>query len=451
MRKLLCLILCVPLLATAQIKKGINFQEALTWDQVKAKAKSENKYIFLDCFATWCGPCKKMDKEVYTNDTVASFFNDKFISVKVQMDQTKNDGPTIRSWYSDAVFIGQSYRVLAYPSYIFLNPEGVIVHKETGVKAPSEFISIAELAISPGKVYNDPYARYDSLVMDYKQGKKNYAAMLYMIKASEELYDTAINKQLRHDYNDYLLNLRDQQLYTKENIEYISSFISSKSRFFHLFHPDGRKIDEAINEKGYAQKIVDQVILYETVIPFLQIEPGVMQLGGKVEKKPEPDWKELFEKIKSRYSKDYAERNLLEARILWNEQQKNYSEWIKYSILKFQDYGIDTSDIRMPLKINKVAWEIFERSSDKKEIRTALQWMEIAMKRIYNFHPSLKAGITDTYACLLYKSGKREEAIQWEEKALKILTTDAPNEPLIADFKDKLEQMQKGKPTWIVE
>ena len=70
---------------------GIRWTEGLTWEQVKQKAKQENKYIFLDCFATWCAPCKKMDLDVYTNDTVGSYFNEKFISVKVQMDKTKKD------------------------------------------------------------------------------------------------------------------------------------------------------------------------------------------------------------------------------------------------------------------------------------------------------------------------------------------------------------------------
>src|SRR5205807_219920 len=92
MKRLLCsLIMYLPLLILAQENTGIKWTEGLTWEQVKEKAKKENKYIFLDCFATWCGPCKLMDKEIYTNDTVGSYFNDKFISVKVQMDKAKND------------------------------------------------------------------------------------------------------------------------------------------------------------------------------------------------------------------------------------------------------------------------------------------------------------------------------------------------------------------------
>jgi thioredoxin-related protein len=37
------------------------------------KAKKEQKLIFLDLYTSWCVPCKKLAKEVFTNDTVADF------------------------------------------------------------------------------------------------------------------------------------------------------------------------------------------------------------------------------------------------------------------------------------------------------------------------------------------------------------------------------------------
>jgi thiol:disulfide interchange protein len=50
--------------------QGLKFETGLNWEQVKQKAKAENKLIFLDVMATWCGPCKYMDANVYPNDTV---------------------------------------------------------------------------------------------------------------------------------------------------------------------------------------------------------------------------------------------------------------------------------------------------------------------------------------------------------------------------------------------
>src|SRR5438105_903166 len=64
MKKTLLLIMFVPILIYAQKGyKGIKFTEGISWEQVKAKAKAESKYIFIDAYATWCGPCMKMDKK----------------------------------------------------------------------------------------------------------------------------------------------------------------------------------------------------------------------------------------------------------------------------------------------------------------------------------------------------------------------------------------------------
>src|SRR5690349_7699291 len=99
LKKLLCLsFICVPVFLYAQ--NGIQWTDGMTWDQIKAKAKAENKFIFVDAYATWCGPCKKMDKEVYPSTKVGGVLNPKFVSVRIQMDQTKKDNDQVKSWYS---------------------------------------------------------------------------------------------------------------------------------------------------------------------------------------------------------------------------------------------------------------------------------------------------------------------------------------------------------------
>src|SRR5687768_11107058 len=103
MKRFLCLLtLCLPVVIHGQEEKGIKWTTGISWQQVKEKAKQENKYIFIDAFTTWCGPCKMMDKNVYANDTVGDYFNQHFISVKAQMDKSKNDNEQVQSWYNDA-------------------------------------------------------------------------------------------------------------------------------------------------------------------------------------------------------------------------------------------------------------------------------------------------------------------------------------------------------------
>ncbi len=65
---------------------GMQFVQHSSWTKILAKAKEENKLIFVDCYATWCGPCKKMAKEVFPLADVGAFYNANYINVKAQMD-----------------------------------------------------------------------------------------------------------------------------------------------------------------------------------------------------------------------------------------------------------------------------------------------------------------------------------------------------------------------------
>lgn len=57
--------------------KGIQFYRG-SWEEALALAKSENKLIFLDVYATWCGPCKKLKKYVFSSEKAGNYFNSKF-------------------------------------------------------------------------------------------------------------------------------------------------------------------------------------------------------------------------------------------------------------------------------------------------------------------------------------------------------------------------------------
>src|ERR1700743_1756251 len=77
--------------------RSIQFQQG-TWQQIKDKAAAQNKLIFMDCYTTWCGPCKWMADNVFTNDTVADYFNQHFICATFDME--KGEGKTLQKNYN---------------------------------------------------------------------------------------------------------------------------------------------------------------------------------------------------------------------------------------------------------------------------------------------------------------------------------------------------------------
>src|SRR3546814_68278 len=106
------------------------FKQMSTWDEVLELAQKEDKHIFVECYATWCGPCKIMERDVFTQSGVIDFAHSNLVSVKLQMDKTGKDSEVIQNWYSTADSIAKKYKVTSYPTYLFLRSEERSVGKE---------------------------------------------------------------------------------------------------------------------------------------------------------------------------------------------------------------------------------------------------------------------------------------------------------------------------------
>jgi thiol:disulfide interchange protein len=106
---------------------------------VLAKAKAEKKLVFIDAYATWCGPCKLMDRNVFTHSETATFFNKNFISYKVNIE--KDNGPTVQLLYE----------ISTLPSLIFLDSNGKVLVREGNSVTINQLRSMAERAIAKAK------------------------------------------------------------------------------------------------------------------------------------------------------------------------------------------------------------------------------------------------------------------------------------------------------------
>jgi len=133
----------------AQEKVGIEFQAHLSWQEVLEEASGENKLIFIDLYTTWCGPCKRLEKEIFTQDTVAEKFNKTFINYRV--DAEKGEGKEL----------AEKFRVSGYPYLVFADGSGQMVYASVGYKAVDELISLADQAIAESKT-NKPMGVWES-------------------------------------------------------------------------------------------------------------------------------------------------------------------------------------------------------------------------------------------------------------------------------------------------
>ena len=98
--------------------------EWLSFDQGLAalKEKDNSKHMFVDITASWCGWCKKMDRETFTDPRVIELMNTYFIPVKLWGDSNKEldiDGYKI----SEKNLAVSEFKVSGYPTFWFVNPD----------------------------------------------------------------------------------------------------------------------------------------------------------------------------------------------------------------------------------------------------------------------------------------------------------------------------------------
>lgn len=108
-----------------QFFKG-NFKAAM------AKAKAENKLIFMDAYASWCGPCKMMQRNTFPDALVGKVFNEKFVSVAYDME------------VGEGLELAAQYPVSAYPTLFFLDADGNVISSELGYRDPSGLVTLGQ-------------------------------------------------------------------------------------------------------------------------------------------------------------------------------------------------------------------------------------------------------------------------------------------------------------------
>ena len=129
----------VAILKTApENVQGIQFIEQ-DWNKALKEAKQEHKLVFLDAYASWCGPCKLLKRNTFTDKDAGEFFNKNFVNVSVDME--KGYGPTLL----------QQYGVSAYPTLIITDASGNVMAYTRGYIKPKQLVEFGKFGLSNNK------------------------------------------------------------------------------------------------------------------------------------------------------------------------------------------------------------------------------------------------------------------------------------------------------------
>lgn len=161
---LFCVLLCLKLFSQGVDFKSITLAEAL------AQAEVQNKMVFVDCYTTWCGPCKMMTEQVFPQKEAGDYFNAHFVNVKFDME--KGEGKELAT----------RFKIKAYPSFLVLNAAGQEVYRIVGGEELREFIKKVERGIQPKN-------SLVSLEKEYKTGKMSKKRMLDYVLTLQDAYD----------------------------------------------------------------------------------------------------------------------------------------------------------------------------------------------------------------------------------------------------------------------
>jgi len=424
MKKLFLLTLLLPLLAIGQ-EKGVRFEHGSTWEKVKAKARQENKHIFVDCFTTWCGPCIRMAENVFPQEKVGDFFNANFVNLKLQMDETNKDSEEVRSWRGEAKRFAEDYSVQAYPTFLIFSPEGKLVHRIVGGGEADEFIALAKKGLAPETQYVTLVERFEAEPNDVQIANK-------MAKAAAEAYDQEMEEKA---VSRYIELAGEEDLLTKENIGLLVQILrrakSSSSPAYQVLKNNPEKANELLASEPEnrmnedANDFLVEVLLRELVYPNVNPEENLPVNFDSLQT--------VIEKAHPEVRMDLA---MAQLKVRYHAYKKNWPAF-RDAVNAYIRVGIRAGKAVSDTKLNSFAWDIFENCDDPSCIQAALEWSGKSLegRELSSF--------IDTYANLLYKSGDRENAIKWQEKAV-----EKARDHERGDYIATLDKMKKGEQTW---
>ncbi len=391
MKKLALAVLSLFILSTKAQNRSIAFEHG-TFAEIKAKALKENKLIFIDAYTTWCGPCKWMATNIFTNDTAADYYNKNFVNAKIDMEK------------GEGVELAKLYQVSCYPTLLFVDGNGALQHRVAGSMPTKDFIALGEAA-------KDPKQNFSFIKADYEARRKNPEAIIKYIRAVQSTCldaGTAVN--------DYFAMQKEENLSSKENWEMIRDFSNNiDSKEFKYLIANRSKFDALYTEKEVNTKIdnVCRASLYEAMKGKTIDEAKYNATKANVAALNTANGKQVLLDADMRLA-----------------QKKN--DWAAYSKLAVEN--VDAYYLKESHTLNSIAWNFYEHVTDKAALTKAEEWSKRSTELDMGY------ANLDTYASVLYKNGKKDLALETANKAIRYAKSEKQTPE---DYKSTSELIEK--------
>ncbi|MCS5489421.1 thioredoxin family protein [Algoriphagus limi] len=118
-------------------------QEKITWlkfEEAVAANQSNPKMLLVDVYTDWCGWCKKMDAETFTDPEVIEYINANFYAVKLNAEDTQRTFDFMGKKFSEAQ-MAAAMRVRSYPNFVVIEPKLQNIAQLPGYREPDAFLA----------------------------------------------------------------------------------------------------------------------------------------------------------------------------------------------------------------------------------------------------------------------------------------------------------------------
>ena len=315
-----------------------NFKEALT------QAEQEKKLLFMDCYTSWCGPCRLLANRVFINDSIGQFFNKHFVSLKVDME--KGEGPAL----------ARQYGVKAYPTLLFIDPSTQeIVSQVVGFRTVKALLEDAQKAANPNR-------NLQGLAAQFNENPTNPAiASAYL----EGLWAASLTQERDETLKNYLSRLTPEEICTTDNWKILSAHTENPYSYaFDCLHKNREGFrnvmgKEAVNAKlDHLYRYASMKFIYRKRVPENEF--------------PQNNFNKLMELLKQEEGDEFA-YYLTQLEMIDNVQKGNYR-----GMLDVLDRA-DKKQILTPQTRFYFIWlnlTYLKECKDKKALKRGLKWAE---------------------------------------------------------------------------
>lgn len=438
--------------ANLLLAQGIVFEQG-TIQEAFAKAKAQNKPVFIDVYTTWCGPCKWMSKEVFTKESVGEAYNPLFVSYKMDAEADENQ-----------LFLKQ-YSITAYPTLLYLRNDGSLIAKLVGAKEDKQFINLATVAIKDlkeDKGISHYEKKYPSHQKDTAFLKEYISKMQKLGISFQNIFDQYLqllpnNERVSNEIigmyssNEDVMTIKS---FSYKNLKQNALLLFPKmqmSLYAYMVGAIGNTFDIAVKEKNskLLEELVDENVFVEKT-EYADFQSDEFRIRyfrktGDAQKMKlyasrfcnQTLMKVSLDSVREKYNKEM----LLMQKMTNDSSFKGFSVFYD-SILNVgfkMRYEKEIDKYAEPL--NNYAWYFFEMINDAESLEDAIQW---SLKSL-EFKPNYDLYL-DTYANLLYKTGNKQKAIDIQKRAVAIAQSNQSSR--VQEFEERLGKMHANTPTW---